>query len=336
MGRMSRMKMKIERERYESSLGPGLRVWLLCTLLLAGCRPAPSPAALSAGADGSFPRTVKIPGEAEILIPRRPQRIISLTPSHDEILCALVDERRIAGLSRFSQDETTSYAAEAGRRINVFVDRNAEQIVSLRPDLVVAGRYAKVDLKSLLAQLNQPIIVTTSFRTLSEIEANIRLIAQAVGEERRAETVIGEMRQKLAAARTRLRPELAGRRVLYLGVGKFAAGAETSFHEVLTAAGMKNAAAESGLTGYVKVAAEQLLQIDPEVIVVATGYERNRGFRQQLEADPQLAAVKAIKNRHVIELPARDALSVSHHIADAVAALVDAINQSFILNREIR
>ena len=145
MGRMSRMKMKIEREMHEPSLRPGRRALLLCALLLAGCRSAPSPSALTAGADGSFPRLVKISGEAEVLIQHRPQRIISLTPSHDEILCALVDERRIAGLSRFSQDETTSYAAEAGRRINVFVDRNAEQIISLRPDLVVAARYAKVE-----------------------------------------------------------------------------------------------------------------------------------------------------------------------------------------------
>src|SRR5262245_65613934 len=135
------MKMKRARESGGLRLESGLRALLVCLLLLAGCRSSPLPATLSGGPDDSFPRVVKVPGEAESRIPRKPERIVSLTPSHDEILCALVDERRIAGLSKFSQDETTSYAAEAGRRINVFVDRNAEQVVSLRPDLVVAGRY---------------------------------------------------------------------------------------------------------------------------------------------------------------------------------------------------
>src|SRR5690348_11789227 len=57
----------------------------------------------TAAGDGAFPRTVKA-GDMEIVIPRKPERIVSLSPSNDEILCALVDEKRIAGLSKFSQD----------------------------------------------------------------------------------------------------------------------------------------------------------------------------------------------------------------------------------------
>src|SRR5687767_15765227 len=52
----------------------------------------------SAANPGGFPRTVKS-GEAEVSIPQKPERIVSLSPSNDEILCALVDEKRIAGVS---------------------------------------------------------------------------------------------------------------------------------------------------------------------------------------------------------------------------------------------
>jgi iron complex transport system substrate-binding protein len=262
----------------------------------------------------------------EVSIPRKPERIVSLTPSNDEILCALVDEKRITGLSKFSQDAATSYVSDTARRINVFVDRNAEQVISLRPDLVLAARYTKVDLKALLAETKTPLIVTTDFRNFADVEANVRLIGRAVGEEGRAESVIGEMRRKLAAARSNVRAEGAGLRALYLASGNFSAGAGTSIHEILTAAGLKNGAAEAGIKGHVKLASEQIMQIAPDVILIASGYERDRGFRQALKNDAQLSAVRAVKENRIVEVPARSVLTVSHHVADAVETLVEAIN----------
>jgi iron complex transport system substrate-binding protein len=298
---------------------------LFVALLGMGCA-TPSRSNQAASGGESFPRTVKA-GEVEVSIPRKPERIVSLTPSNDEILCALVDEKRIAGLSKFSQDEATSYVAEAARRINVFVDRNAEQVVSLRPDLVLAARYTKVDLKGLLAETRTPLIVTTDFRNFADVEANLRLIGRAVGEEARAEAVVGEMRQKLDAARSRLRPENAALRMLYLASGNFSAGSGTSIHEILAAAGLKNAAAEAGIKGHIKLAPEQITEINPDVILIASGYERDRGFRQALENDAQLSAVRAVKEKRIVEVQARGVLTVSHHVADAVDELVEAVNR---------
>jgi iron complex transport system substrate-binding protein len=305
------------------SLAPGYL--LLAVLPFAGCGTS-SRQNQTAEGGGAFPRTVKA-GDMEINIPRKPEKIVSLGPSNDEILCVLVDEKRIAGLSKFSRDEATSYVAEAARRINVFVDRNAEQVISLRPDLVLAARYTKVDLKALLAEIRTPLIVTSDFRNFADVEANLRLIGRAVGEESRAETVIEEMRRKLEAARTRLRPGSEGLRTLYLAAGNFSSGAGTSIHEILTAAGLKNAAAEAGIKGHVKLAPEQIMQIDPNLILIASGYERDRGFRQALENDAQLSAVRAVKEKRIVEIQARGVLTVSHHVADAVESLVEAVNR---------
>jgi iron complex transport system substrate-binding protein len=303
-----------------------VRLSLFLAVSLNPACAAPSRQNHAVANNGSFPRTVRV-GETEIGIPRKPERIVSLSPSNDEILCSLVNEKRIAGLSKFSGDAATSYVAEVARRINVFVDRNAEQVVSLRPDLVLAARYTKVDLKALLAETDTPLVITTDFRNFTDIEVNVRLIGRAVGEEDRAESVIGEMQRKLAAARYRMRAESAGLRTLYLAFGNFSAGAGTSIHEILVAAGLKNAAAEAGIRGHVKLASEQITQINPDVILIATGYERDRGFRRSLENDAQLSAVSAIKEKRIVEVPARGVLTVSHHVADAVETLVEAINR---------
>jgi iron complex transport system substrate-binding protein len=305
----------------------------LATLLVTACGIASRENKSPNAGDGSFPRTIQMTDGAAITVPHKPERIISLTPSNDEILCALVDEKRIAGLSKFSQDEATSHIADIARRINVFIDRDAERIISLQPDLILAARYTKMDLRSLLSQTGVPILISTDFRNFDQIETNVRLIGRTVGEEDRAETIINEMRQKLIAVRARLQPARAGQRVMYLASGNFTAGAGTSIHEILIAAGMKNAVADAGITGNIKIAAEQITQIDPDIILIASGYERDRGFRERLETDAQLSTLKAIKQKNIIELPARSVLTVSHYIADSVALLVEAINRLSITGK---
>lgn len=328
---MALLTNKVKESAYPCGRGKAVRLirfWsFLIAVLVTACGVPLRQGNQPEAGNGSFPRTVQMIDGSELAIPRRPERIISLTSSNDEILCALVDVKRISGLSKFSQDEATSHVADVARRINVFIDRDAERIISLQPDLILAARYTKMDLRSLLSQARAPILISTDFRNFDQIETNIRLIGRAVGEEERAETVIGEMRQKLTVARSRLRPERSGLRVLYLASGNFTAGAETSIHEILMTTGLKNAAAEAGITGNVKIAAEQIAQIDPDVILIASGYERYHGFRDRLESDAQLSTLKAIKHKYIIELPARNVLTVSHHVADAVEMLVEVINQ---------
>ena len=49
------------------------------------------------------------------------------------------------------------------------------------------------------------------------------------------------------------------------------------------------------------------------------------GFRERIEADPQLATLTALHKGRIAELPAKRLLSVSQHLAEAVPALVDAV-----------
>src|SRR5258707_502060 len=114
---------------------------------------------------------------------------------------------------------------------------------------------------------------------------------------------------------------------MYLAPGNFTAGTETIMHDILLAAGLRDAAAEGGINSHVKTATEQIAQINPDVILIGFGYERDRGFRQSLESDKQLSTVKAIKDHRIIEVPARCLLTVSHHAADAVETIVEAINK---------
>ncbi len=254
----------------------------------------------------------------------KPQRIASLSVGTDEILCALVPPERIVALSKYAADPEVSYVAETARRIGVFVEREPERILSLRADLVLLARYTKAELRQAVEQTGTPTVVVEDFRSLADIENNLRRIGQTVGEPERAEAVIADMRAKLAESRAALRPDRAGWRALYLMPPLMVAGRDTMSDVKLTAAGLRNAAAD--LTGHVALSAEALLARDPDLIFVATGLAADRGFREQLLADERLASLSAIRKRRVLALPSRSLRTVSHHIADAVDDIVRAIN----------
>lgn len=254
----------------------------------------------------------------------KPQRIASLSVGTDEILCALVPPERIVALSKYAADPEVSYVAETARQIGVFVEREPEHILALRADLVLLARYTKAELRQAVEQTGTPTLVVEDFRSLADIEGNVRRIGQAVGEVTRAEAVLTEMRARLVAARAALRPDQAGLRALYVMPPLMVAGRETMADVKLTAAGLRNAAAD--LRGHVAISAEALLAIDPDIIFVATGLAADRGFREQLLADRRLASLRAVREKRVLALSSRSLRTVSHHVADAVGDIVQAVN----------
>ncbi|MCY4188730.1 MAG: ABC transporter substrate-binding protein [Bryobacterales bacterium] len=253
----------------------------------------------------------------------KPQRIASLSLGTDEILCALVSPQRIVGLSRHSDNPEVSHVADVARQVGVKLDRDPERIVAHDPDLVLAARYSKIELRELVNQTGATVVVSTAFVSFDDIQGNIANIGRAVGEPERATALLTEMDLQLAAAADRPESPRTGWRLLYYAPSGWTAGNQTTVDEVIRAAGYRNAAVS--ISGHQKITAEKVLEIDPDALLIGVGYARDAGFRDQLTSDPQLATLAALHEGRVAELPAKRLLSVSQHLAEAVPALVDAV-----------
>jgi iron complex transport system substrate-binding protein len=247
----------------------------------------------------------------------KPVRIVSTALVTDEITSALVEPSRIIAMSRFASDPETSNVSDMARRINRFVDRSAEQIIGLNPDTVVSARYARISLKSLINSAGIPFHELTQFKTVKDVESNVRLIAKALGEEERGEQVLRAMQQKLESAGQELRPERRSWRALYLAPGEWTAGTNTSVHEIFRYAGLRNAAADAGINANVKISVEKILAINPDVIVIGTGYERDAAYSGFLSTDPRFAPLQAVRMRRIVAVPARYIQTASQYIGDA-------------------
>ena len=94
-----------------------------------------------------------------VSIPAKPVRIHTLSVGYDEITVRLVDLDRLVAVGRSTTNPELSNVADLARQVTNQVGRNSEQIVALRPDLVVASPFANVDLVQQLRSAHIPLLV---------------------------------------------------------------------------------------------------------------------------------------------------------------------------------
>jgi iron complex transport system substrate-binding protein len=245
----------------------------------------------------------------EVLIPRDVKSVASMRSGITEIICALgqcakivaVDEMVKAGESYGAfitsvhpelMDLPAPYAGQ---------DLSVEEILRIGPDLVLHGGYGRIkQAEALMKQAPGLPVVIAHFETIEHYMDDIRIVAQCVDAEDRAEELIVYLQGQLdkIAARVGDIPADEKVRVFYGGHGIDQVYTPDTFeHAQIVLAGGVNVAQE--LSGWLpEVSPEQLLIWDPEVIVVLNGTDV-----EAILNDPQVSSVSAIRNKRVYALP---------------------------------
>jgi iron complex transport system substrate-binding protein len=79
------------------------------------------------------------------------------------------------------------------------------------------------------------------------------------------------------------------------------------------------------LEGYRKVSAEQVVAWQPDFIIVGADADKFEETKQQLLANPAVAATESARAGRIIVIDNRSFLTVSHHIVDLVSALAEGL-----------
>jgi iron complex transport system substrate-binding protein len=293
----------------------------LATALAAGCASPAPPAEAPAGqrsVDG-FPRTVVDGAGRSIRLAARPARIVSQTLGSDEILFALVPPERLVGLSTLSRDpKYSNVVAEASRHPAPAIV-SAEDVLRLRPDLVIVATYSRAEVVETLSATGAPVYRLANLDDLDGIMESIGRLGDAVGEPAAAARLVAGMRERLAAVEARRagKPRL---RVLSYS-GGFTAGRGTSFDDIVRRAGAINEAAARGIDKFPKLSPEQVLAWNPDVLVAGARRGVDAAVRRRLTTSPGVAATTAARRGQIVLLETRKLLAVSQYTVDAVETL---------------
>lgn len=261
-----------------------------------------------------------------------PQRIVSLNLAADEIVLALAPLERLTALTYLADDPTFSNVAPQARLVPQKVRANAEQVMALRPDLLLVATYTSATVKRLLRESGVPYLELPQFKSVAGIQENILAVGQAVGAAETAQAIVATMRQRLAQVQQRV-ARLPAPRVLYYAGGGFTAGQHTTIGEMLTLAGGDNVALEAGVQGMKKLPPELLVWLNPAVIVVG-GTPGKPGLREGLLADPTLHTVAAVRTGRIVVLPRPFLNTLSQHIVTGVEALAQALHPAAFASQD--
>lgn len=216
------------------------------------------------------------------------RRIVSLGLESDALLAELCERDRVAGVSTYHRGTTALRLAGLPRFAGL---DDLEAVITLVPDLVLVSSAA--DQLDRIARLRQAGLTVCNLgpqRGVASLVPNARLIGALLGAEARAERFISTFTHRLANVAASLPPDRARRRALYLGVyGREIYGGTlgSSYHDVLTAAGLVDVAAGQH-SGWPKLGLEDVIALDPEVIVLSAG------SAVALRALPGVEAVRAV------------------------------------------
>jgi iron complex transport system substrate-binding protein len=286
---------------------------LLCmafAVVLAACGPGAAPPA--AGQRPAAP----------------PARIVSIVPAVTEMLFAIGAGPNVVAVSSF---DSWPPEVKGLTRVGALLDPDIEQILRLRPDLVVVyGTLPEVS-----AKLDRAGIATFSYVMggLDNLTGTIRRLGQAVGRAREAEKVAADLEARFHAIRTRVSGLKRPRTLLVFGrePGALraidASGGVGFLADIVTLAGGDNVLAGEKREA-VRVGTESILAAAPE-IVIDLHYGRTLSPEQidrERAAWHTLPALPAVREGRVALLVGDEFVVPGPRLADAAEAIADVIH----------
>ena len=233
--------------------------------LTVACALAVPGAVASPEAPAQFPVTVVTPA-GKVTVSKRPQRIVSLSPTATESLFAIGAGRQVIAV-----DDQSDHPRAAPRTSLSGFTPNVEAIADYRPDLVVIA-YDPKGLSGALRRLGITVLHHDGAKTLPGAYQQIRQLGLVTGNEARATRVVARMRSRIDRI-VRAHRATASRLSVYheLTPDLYSAASRTFVGRVYAALGLRNIAdaADTTGTGYPQLSAEYVVAASPDLIVLA-------------------------------------------------------------------
>lgn len=242
----------------------------------------------------------------QVTVTQKPQRIVSGYYINTSALIALGLEDRVVGIEA-KADKRNIYALAAPKlaelpNVGSVKQFDLEGTLALKPDLVILPKKLK-DFGKNFNEVGIKVLFVNPEST-EEMKETLRNIGLLCGVSERAEELLKYIDEKqqsverlIAGAKDygTLTAYLAGNSS-YLKT----AGENMYQNELLTKAGLMNAAADISENYWAEISYEQLIVYNPDVIIVSADAEYSV---EDLMADENLASVEAVKDGRVYALP---------------------------------
>ncbi len=278
-------------------------VWgavLLICLFLLGCKG-------ESGADHAGAYSVRDAKGTEVQLAKKPDKILTLSIGCDTIVLGLVTSDHMAAVNALLDDPNSSNIAPIAARVKQKIKNpTAEEILAMRPDLVIVPDWKDIKIVDSLRELGIPVLVVKGAVNLSEIKENIEMIAAALDEQEKGRQLIAMMDKELADIQEKVSriPEGDRKNVVLISLMTSYGGIGCAYDDACRYAGVINGISAAGLHNGQMLTKELLVKIDPDILLMPVyndhGQFDTQQFVDEYLLDPSLQSMKAIRAGAVV------------------------------------
>lgn len=248
-----------------------------------------------------FPVTFTDDVGREVTIDKEPESLISIQTSNTEILYALGVGDRLIGVSDYCNYPPEALEVEkvGGQTMN------AELVMTLLPDVVFVTKYHYDNHENILKQYEEAgitVVVTGSATSFDDAYQTMEMLATSTGTTTKADEIIQDMKDRRAAIEEKAKEIKEPKKVwveVSPGPDITTTGTKTFMHEMLETIHATNAAEDH--EGWVKLTEEEIVALNPDVIVTTYGYYIDNPTEEVLARDGW-QEVNAVKNGLVFDV----------------------------------
>ena len=192
----------------------------------------------------------------------KPARVVSINLCTDQLLLQLVDRDRIASVTYLGTDYAISYYAN--RAIGIQKNHGlAEEILPLKPDLILAGSFTSRPTTSLLKKLGYQVAEFEMADGFETVRQNLKRAGEVLAEENKAARLITAFDKALS----RFSPPGHLISAIILQPSAAAAGKVSLLDDILRTAGLTRVSPGHGIMGIGSLTLDQIIAAQPELII---------------------------------------------------------------------
>ncbi|MGI5986134.1 MAG: ABC transporter substrate-binding protein [Clostridiales bacterium] len=248
------------------------------------------------------------------------EKVVALTASDCEILYSLG-----AGDTVIARGEYCNYPEEAlaVQAVSSGSETNLEQIIALKPDVVIMSAMAQTSEQvEVLKNAGIPVVMNNA-KSIEEVYTSIEIIGKVVGKETEAAALIDEMKagfEEIAASVTEKENKTVYFEVSPLEYGLWTAGKGTFMDEITTMLGMTNIFAD--VSDWAEISQEQVIERNPDYIVTITmGMEGQLPPAEEIMSRSGWQNITAVSSSKVITVDSDEISRPGPRLVDAAKGL---------------
>lgn len=251
-----------------------------------------------------------------VILDHKAERIVAVGPNAADLASELAGDSVVASTA-------APYQSSNGVKQRVALDVKA--IAALKPDIVIVeDDDGTTDLVRPLREAGIKVALLRAPKTVKEVEDQTRSVGQLLGRADKAESLITTMMNYIRdteSLRFARRDDPKKTVAVYNENGLYGAP-DTLIQDMLKYVNVENAATKAGVKWSYMGKKDDLIKVDPDVIIVPTnvkapGFNRDAVLNSYYN-DPALKNVKAIKNKKVVIISNEAMMVKTYHIGRGI------------------